>query len=42
MKLGILGTGWHRDGPRPEHYLVLFAKLAGLPRTGAVNIRVVR
>jgi Homeodomain-like domain len=45
----ILRTRGHRPAPRgietargPEHYIVLFAKLAGLLRTEAFNIRVVR
>jgi hypothetical protein len=39
MKLGILGLETARGS---EHYIVLFAKLAGLLRTETFNIRVVR
>jgi 8-hydroxy-5-deazaflavin:NADPH oxidoreductase len=38
----IIDLGGIETARGPEHYLVLFAKLAGLLRTEAFNIRVVR
>jgi 8-hydroxy-5-deazaflavin:NADPH oxidoreductase len=38
----IVDLGGIETARGPEHYLVLFAKLAGLLRTEAFNIRVVR
>jgi hypothetical protein len=38
----IVDLGGIETARGPEHYIVLFAKLAGLLRTEAFNIRVVR
>jgi 8-hydroxy-5-deazaflavin:NADPH oxidoreductase len=38
----IVDLGGIETARGPEHYLVLFAKLAGLLRTEAFNIRVVQ